>query len=100
MIYITQLIFLKEGKEATFIAFENLVIPLMKEHKGKMLYRVRPDKESFITAEKELPYEIHFIAFESDHYLTNYLNDKRRLDFIDLKNESISSTITVKGGLL
>jgi hypothetical protein len=30
MIYITQLIFVKEGKEATFLEFEDDAIPLMK----------------------------------------------------------------------
>jgi hypothetical protein len=48
MIYITQLIFVKEGKEEIFLEFENYAIPLMEKYNGKIIYRLRPSKENFI----------------------------------------------------
>ncbi|AWV99081.1 DUF1330 domain-containing protein [Arcticibacterium luteifluviistationis] len=97
MIYITMLIFVKEGKEETFLEFESHAIPLMQKYSGQIIYRIRPSRDSFISAEEELPYEIHFISFESDSHLTNFMNDDSRLKFIHLKNESIKSTILIKG---
>lgn len=98
MIYITQLIFVKEGKEATFLEFEKFAIPLMEKYNGKVVYRIRPDKANFIdNNQTELPYEIHFISFESEENLTDFLIDEERLKFMHLKDESVKSMLLVKG---
>lgn len=100
MIYFTQLIFLKEGKEAVFNEFEALAIPIISEYNGCMLYRIRPTDDSFITTEGEKPYEIHFLSFDSDEDFLQFAQDKRRQDFLHLKEESIRSTLLVKGKTL
>lgn len=98
MIYITQLIFVMEGKEETFLEFENFAIPLMEKYNGKIIYRIRPNKENFIANyQSELPYEIHFISFDSEQDLQNFMNDNERLKFIHLKDESVKSILLVKG---
>ena len=97
MIYITQLIFLKKGKEATFHEFENFAIPLMEKYTGKMLYRIRPTDDTFITSEGKQPYEVHFLTFDSDEKLGQFMKDDNRLNFIHLKDESIESVLLVKG---
>ncbi|MGB0887671.1 MAG: hypothetical protein ACPGSL_06085 [Vicingaceae bacterium] len=97
MIYITQLIFIKKGKEKVFIEFEDFAIPLMEKYGGKMIYRLRPDKNSFISSTKKEPYEIHFISFNSEEELSAFMNDDNRLNFIHLKEESIKSTILTIG---
>lgn len=97
MIYITQLIFIQKGKEKTFLEFEKFAIPLMEQYGGKMIYRLRPDKDSFVSSAEEQPYEIHFISFNSDDDLDAFMKDDSRLNFIHLKEESIKSTILVKG---
>lgn len=97
MIYITQLIFIKKGKEKTFLEFEKIAIPLMEKYNGKMIYRLRPSKDDFIENNKETPYEIHFISFDSEEDLTKFIKDDSRLKFIHLKNDSIKSTLIVKG---
>lgn len=97
MIYITQLVFVKEGKEETFLEFENHALPLMEKYNGRIIYRLRPGKEAFIAEQKELPYEIHIISFDSEADLDNFMNGKSRLDYIHLKNESIKSTLLIKG---
>ena len=97
MIYITQLIFLKEGKEAIFQQFEDFAIPLMKKYNGRVLYRLRPGPENYIDAKgEEQPYEIHFISFDSENDLSAFMNDKERLAFMHLKEESVQSMLLVK----
>lgn len=97
MIYITQLIFVKEGKENVFHQFEELAIPLMERYKGRIIYRLRPDKSSFISGNDEQPYEIHFLSFDSEKDLESFMNDDSRLEFIHLKNESVKSMLLIKG---
>lgn len=97
MIYITQLIFVKAGKEAIFHEFEDNVLPLIEKFNGKLLYRVRPDESAYVVAEGEKPYEIHFVTFESEDDLQAYMKDDGRLKFIHLKNESVQSMLLVKG---
>jgi hypothetical protein len=69
----------------------------MTKYNGKIIYRLRPTTESFISEEKELPYEIHFISFECEKEFSNFMKDDNRLQFIHLKNDSIKSTFLVKG---
>lgn len=98
MIYITQLIFINQGKEDIFLTFERTAIPLMEKYGGKVIYRIRPDKSNFIDGDaKETPYEIHIISFDSEQQLQNFMQDDKRLNFIHLKNESVKSVLLVKG---
>ncbi|MFY0598865.1 MAG: DUF1330 domain-containing protein [Cyclobacteriaceae bacterium] len=97
MIYLTMMIFIKDGKENIFHQFEELAIPIMNDYKGKLIYRIRPTKETFISHEEEMPYEIHFISFDSEQDFTNFTKDERRKDFLHLKADSIKSSFLVKG---
>lgn len=97
MIYLTQLIFVKKGKEAIFHEFENFAIPLMEKYNGKIIHRLRPQKESYISSSEEQPYEIHFISFDSEEDLAEFLKDDSRQNFMHLKNESVQSSLLIKG---
>lgn len=97
MIYLTQLIFVKEGKEELFLKFEEFAIPLMKKYNGRIIYRLRPNKENFISESKELPYEIHFMSFDSEEDLKEFISDDSRSAFLHLKEESVKSTFLIKG---
>lgn len=97
MIYLTQLIFVKKGKETVFHEFEDFAIPLMEKYNGRILYRIRPKAENFIDLTKKQPYEIHFMSFDSEEDLQEFLKDESRLKFMPLKEESIQSTFLVKG---
>ncbi len=97
MIYLTQLVFIKSGKEQAFLDFEAHAIPLMEEYNGKIIYRIRPSEDSFVDEDKELPYEIHFISFDSEQSFAEFMQDDRRLAFMHLKEESVKSVLLVKG---
>ena len=97
MIYYTQLIFIKPGREQEFHAFEEKVLPLLKEHNGDLVYRIRPDKSAFIESSSELPYEIHLVTFGSKADFERYKNNPKRLDFIEIKNDSVEKIILIEG---
>lgn len=100
MIYLTQIIHIKEGMEETFHEFEDFAIPLLEQYNGKIIYRIRPDADSMITANEAPPYEIHFISFPSELDFQAFLQDDGRLAFLHLKEQSVKSTLLVKGKAL
>jgi len=91
------LIFVKEGKEAIFHEFEDLAIPLLEMYNGKLIYRIRPTADNYISYKEELPYEIHFLSFKTEQDFINFGKDERRKAFLHLKEASIQSTFLVKG---
>ncbi|RZK47464.1 MAG: DUF1330 domain-containing protein [Pedobacter sp.] len=97
MIYITQLIYIKPGKEAIFDQFESVALPLIAKYNGKLLLRVRPGDDAFIESSIEEPYEIHFVQFNEDDNLKAFMLDEERKQFLHLKEEAIRSVLLVKG---
>ena len=97
MIFITQLIYILNGKEEIFNQFEAIVIPFILKYKGRLLFRVRPDKDAYIESSIESPYEIHLVAFETEEDFNNYMQDEERKRWLHLKEQSIKSVMLIKG---
>lgn len=97
MIYYTQLIFIKQGCEQEFNAFEEKVLPLLKEHDGELVYRIRPGKSAFVESSRELPYEIHLVTFNDKAGFESYKIDPKRLAFMAMKNNSVENIILIEG---
>ena len=97
MLYITQLIYVKPGKEEIFLEFESHAIPLMEKYTGKLIQRLRPNAADYVAGEEEKPYEIHIVSFESEEKLQAFFKDNTRLKFKHLKDESVKSILMFKG---
>ena len=100
MIYITQLIYIKEDQEDTFHRFEDVAIPIIQKYNGKLLLRIRPNPAEIIEANVDVPYEIHLVEFVSQNDFENFKQDKERLKFLHLKEQSIKSAVMIKGAKL
>lgn len=97
MVYITQLIYVKAGEENVFNQFEDLAIPLISKYKGELLLRIRPDETSFIENNIEKPYEVHLVTFESENDFQAFMRDEERKKFLHLKEQSIRTSLLIKG---
>jgi uncharacterized protein (DUF1330 family) len=97
MIYITQLIYIKEGQESVFHQFEDIAIPAISKYNGRLLLRVRPDDQSMIEDNIGKPYEIHLVEFDSESDFENFKQDKERKKFLHLKDQSVESILLIKG---
>ena len=97
MIYLTQLIYLKEGQESVFHEFEDIAIPLISKYNGTLLLRIRSDEKSFIAGSLENPYEIHLVEFPNEQDFIRYGQDEERKKFLHLKAQSIRSSWLIKG---
>lgn len=78
MIFITQLIYIKDGQESVFHQFEDVAIPLIAKYNGKLLLRIRPDNHSVIEQTIEKPYEIHLVEFTAEKDLEDFMRDEER----------------------
>ena len=97
MIYITQLIYIKEDQEKVFDEFERTAIPIISRYNGKMMLRVRPDKNSVIEASIDRPYEIHVVSFETESDFKKFMADEERKRYLHLKDQSVKSVLLFKG---
>jgi len=97
MIFITQLIYILDGQATVFDRFEAIAIPAISKYNGRLLLRVRPAEDAFIESSIEHPYEIHLVEFETDKDFANFMQDEERKRFLHLKEQSIRSTLLVKG---
>lgn len=97
MLFITQLIYIKEGQESVFHQFEDIAIPTILKYNGRILLRIRPDEKAFVETHIEKPYEIHLVEFATENDFENFLQDEERKRFLHLKEQSIKSVILIKG---
>ena len=97
MIFITQLVYIKEGQENEFHQFEAIAIPAISRYNGQLLLRVRPGEDAYVESNIEKPYEIHLVEFETDNDFKNFMQDEERKQFLHLKEQSIKSVMLIKG---
>lgn len=97
MIYLTQLIYIKDNEEQAFQQFEAVAIPLIKKYNGQLLLRVRPATNSFIEIHTEPPYEIHIVQFDTELDFKLFMQDEERKQFLHLKEQSVQSVVLIKG---
>ena len=96
MIYITQLIYIKEEQEHLFDQFEEVAIPIIGKYNGKLLLRVRPGEAAFIETWIDKPYEIHLVEFEDEQDFKNFMQDEERKNFLHLKERAIKTSILIQ----
>jgi uncharacterized protein (DUF1330 family) len=97
MIYITQLIYIRDGQQDIFNEFEAVAMPIIPKYNGRLLLRVKPAQDTFIEARIEKPYEMHLIEFDSEQDFENFMRDEERKKFLHLKEQSIRSSVLIKG---
>jgi hypothetical protein len=97
MIYLTQLVYVHPGQEDVFHQFEDIAIPLITKHRGQLVLRLRPNAESVVANDIEVPYEVHIVHFDNEDDLASFARDDERQRFLHLKNQSIRSSLLVKG---
>ena len=75
MIYLTQLIYIKEGQEDVFNEFESMAIPIIAKYNGQLLLRIRTNDHEIITKSIDTPYEIHLVEFQSESDFENFKSE-------------------------
>jgi len=97
MIYITQLIYIIDGKEDLFNQFESIAIPIISKYNGRLLLRVRPTDSSYIEHHMDKPYEMHLVEFDTEQDFENFKQDEERKRSLHLKEQSVRASILIQG---
>ena len=97
MVYITQLIYIREGQQDVFHQFEDIAIPIILKYNGQILLRIRPEEASIIEKKIDTPYELHLVQFATEDDFENFMRDEERKQFLHLKEQSIKAVILIKG---
>ena len=97
MIYITQLIYINQHQELVFDEFEKVAIPIISRYNGKMMLRIRPDKNSILESSIDQPYEVHVVSFETENDFERFMRDEERKNYLHLKEQSVKSVFLFKG---
>ncbi|MFC9515500.1 hypothetical protein ACFTSD_07220 [Nocardiaceae bacterium NPDC056970] len=80
------LLWARPGQNDALIAYEDKVLALIPEHRGRVLQRVRTD------GSRDQPLEIQMFEFESQEALDGYLGDERRLALADERDRVVART--------
>jgi hypothetical protein len=88
MIYLTQLIYVREGHETAFHQFEDTALGLLAKYHGDLFLRLRPGRDAKIAGSSEMPYEVQIVRFDSENDLVRYSADEERQRMLPLKEES------------
>jgi uncharacterized protein (DUF1330 family) len=97
MLLVTQLVYIHPDKESVFDAFEAVAIPLVHKHGGELLLRLRPTPDNVVAGSMDLPYEIHLVRFPDEEAFARFASDEERQRFLHLKNDSMKSSLVVRG---
>jgi uncharacterized protein (DUF1330 family) len=97
LVYLTQLVYVKPGKESIFNSFEEATIPLIAKHGGELILRVRPARDGILATGIDVPHEIHLVRFRSEDDFAKFLADGERQQVLHLKDQSVRAVILVKG---
>ncbi len=92
MIRLTQFIYVKEGMEETFDAFEEQVLPLLARHEGRLVFRARL---SAVHTEIGSPYEVHLVEFPSEAHYHAFAADEDRQRLLALKEASVERVLSL-----
>lgn len=89
---LAQLIYVKEGMEATFHAFEDQVLPLLARHEGRLLFRARL---TAVQTEIGHPFELHVVEFPSEAHHQAFIADEDRQQLLALKEASVEDVLSL-----
>lgn len=100
MIYVTQLIHVRDGRSDAFTEFDNVMSALISRHNGVFLFRLRPDALNLILSTIGMPYEIQLLRFETENAFDRFMDDEERKRLLLSREHAIRSVILIKGQLV
>jgi uncharacterized protein (DUF1330 family) len=100
MIFVTQLVYIKQGQENVFHQFEDVAIPTILKYHGRLLLRIRPIDSTYIEHHIDKPYEIHLVEFAAEQDFEDFKQDEERKRFLHLKEQSVKSILLIKGTMV
>lgn len=96
-IYMTVLIYLKEGQEAVFHEYERQAAKVMARHNGRFEQLIKPDT---VNGDLPLPNEIHILSFATSDGFASYRQDPDSAALAPMRIASVEKAIFLQGTAL
>lgn len=96
-IYLTVLIYLKQGKEALFHDYERQAAQVMARHNGRFEQIIKPDT---VNGDLPLPDEIHVLSFATPEGFAHYRQDPDSQALASMRLASVERAIFLQGTAL
>ncbi len=97
MLFYTQLVFVRPGREPDFHEFEEKVLPLLGRYGGQLLLRWRRTPETTIETSVGDPYEVHLVSFPTAEAFRSYASNETRKAFLHLKDNAVERVLLIEG---
>ncbi len=97
-VYLTLLVYLRDGKESSFLEYENKMVPLLKKYGGRLEFRLKTMKNNAVVQEE--PDEIHIVSFPSHDDYERYRQDPGREALSGLFTDSVARAQLFEGQLI
>jgi uncharacterized protein (DUF1330 family) len=93
-LYLTVLLYLKDGKRQQFYNYERSVKPLIENYDGRFEKVIKPTQ---VIGNFPMPDEIHILSFPSEGSFQSYREDPNLPEIAHLRDESVEETIIISG---
>ena len=96
-IYMTVLIYLKEGQESLFHDYERQAAKVMMRHNGRFEQIIKPN---IVNGDLPLPDEIHVLSFATPDGFSSYRQDPASQALAPMRLASVEKAIFLQGTTL
>ena len=90
----------RDGEGDALIAYEDAVLPLVAEHGGRVVQRVRARETEDAAPGDDAPLEIQILEFPSPAALDAYMANPRRAALIPQRDAAIARTEIIRSDLV
>jgi len=93
-LYLTVLLYLKDGKQEQFYDYERRVKPVIESYGGQFEKVIKP---THVVGDIPMPDEIHLLSFPSEQSFQSYRDDPALPEIAALRAEAVEQTIIISG---
>jgi uncharacterized protein (DUF1330 family) len=93
-LYLTVLLYLKDGKQDQFYEYERKVKPIIESYGGQFEKVIKPTQ---ILGDMPMPDEIHLLSFPSEESFQSYRADPNLPEIAQLRAGAVEKTIIISG---
>jgi uncharacterized protein (DUF1330 family) len=93
-LYLTVLLYLKQGKYDQFYEYEQRVKPIIESYGGQFEKVIKP---TGVIGDLPLPDEIHLLSFPSETHFQSYRADPKLPEIAQMRAEAVEKTVIISG---
>jgi hypothetical protein len=94
------LLWSRPGQDEALVAYEDAVLALLPDHRGRLVQRARTVRRAHAAAAPDEPLEVQLIEFADEASLDGFMADERRVALADQRDWAVARTEVLRVGLV